>query len=150
MPDWMLAPELIWFVIGLVLLLAEIAMPGLLVIFFGFGAWVVALLVAIIDLSLNVQLIIFLVVSLLSLGLLRRRLKGWFDSKWVNGKNLDDVMNEYMGKKVKVTRAIPLDGKGKVEFNGTNWDAESDVPIEEGKTVEIVEKNNITFKVIPL
>jgi membrane protein implicated in regulation of membrane protease activity len=150
MPDWMLAPELIWFVIGLVLLLVEIAMPGLVVIFFGLGAWLVALLVAFIPMSLNVQLIIFLFTSLILLALLRGRLKGWFDSKWAKGKNLDDLLNEYQGKKVKVTKAIPLDGKGKVEFCGTNWDAESNVPIEEGATVEIVEKNNITFKVIPL
>ena len=43
--DWLkefLKPELIWFLIGLVLLLMEFAIPGLVVLFFGIGAWVVA------------------------------------------------------------------------------------------------------------
>ena len=37
-----ISPEIIWFVIGFVLILVEFAIPGLIVIFFGLGAWVVS------------------------------------------------------------------------------------------------------------
>ncbi len=39
--EW-LRPELIWFFLGLVLLFIELVVPGLVVAFFAFGAWVVA------------------------------------------------------------------------------------------------------------
>ena len=35
---------LIWFLLGMVLLIAELAMPGIVLLFFGIGAWVTALL----------------------------------------------------------------------------------------------------------
>ena len=38
-----LTPEIIWFLVGLVLLILEFAMPGLIIGFFGVGAWVVAI-----------------------------------------------------------------------------------------------------------
>ena len=39
--EW-LRPELIWFFIGLLLLFVEMIVPGLIIAFFAFGAWVVA------------------------------------------------------------------------------------------------------------
>jgi len=33
-------PTLIWFFIGLVLLIAEFSVPGVILVFFGIGAWV--------------------------------------------------------------------------------------------------------------
>ena len=39
--EW-LRPELIWFFIGLLLLFVELVVPGLVIAFFAFGAWVVA------------------------------------------------------------------------------------------------------------
>ena len=37
-----LKPEVIWCLVGLVLLLLEFILPGLIIFFFGLGAWVVA------------------------------------------------------------------------------------------------------------
>ena len=56
----LLKPELIWFIAGLIMLLAEFAMPGLIIFFFGVGAWLVALICLFIDISINIQLIILL------------------------------------------------------------------------------------------
>ena len=36
---------------------------------------------------------------------------------------------------------------GKVEFHGTNWEAQAEQEIAEGAVVEIVGKDNITLKV---
>ena len=73
--DW-LKPELIWFIIGLVLLLLEFTAPGLILFFFGVGAWVVSIICFFFGIAINLQLLIFLSSSILLLLLLRKRLKG--------------------------------------------------------------------------
>ena len=74
-------PAVIWFLVGLGLLLLELALPGLVVLFFGAGAWVTALVCAITDINLNWQIFIFLIASLLGLVLLRSYLKKRFFGK---------------------------------------------------------------------
>jgi len=66
--------DLLWFVAGLVLMLVELAVPRFIVLFFGLGAWITAVVVAlgVVD-SLSVQLIIFLVSSIVALLLLRKQ-----------------------------------------------------------------------------
>lgn len=150
LPDWLLDPSFIWFIIGLVFLLLELTAPGLVIFFFGVGAWLVALVCIIIEPSVAIQVLLFLVFSILTLFLLRNKLKIILFSHKPGSNGFEDGMDDYRGKKVVVTREIKVDSKGKVEFNGTNWDAESDVPVAEGEIVVIVDKNNITFKVVPI
>ena len=75
--DW-LRPELIWFFVGLILLFAEMVIPGLIVAFFAFGAWVVAAVQLCKPLTLNQQLALFIASSVLSLALARSWLKSMF------------------------------------------------------------------------
>ena len=79
--EYLSDPAVIWFLIGLGLLLLDLALPGLVILFFGTGAWVTALVCALADISLNVQILIFLVASLLGLVLLRKYLKNRFFNK---------------------------------------------------------------------
>jgi len=142
-----LKPELIWFLIGLVLLLLEFVMPGLIIAFFGVGACIVAIVCLLIDISLNTQLLIFIVSSVLSLLLLRRWVKGVFMGHIVSKQDMRENLEEFMGQKAVVKeRIVPKTG-GKVEFRGTDWAAEADVEIAEGTAVEIIGKDNITLKV---
>lgn len=144
--------ELVWFVVGLILLLAEFAIPGLIIIFFGIGAWFTALLIGLgIIESFNLQLIVFLVSSLASLIFLRKKGKKYFEGR-VSGKlsaeqSLDDISGE---KAVVTSTIIPKKVGGKVEYNGTTWEAESDVTLEPGLTVEIVTRKNLTLVVKPI
>ncbi len=73
-----LKPELIWFLVGLVMLLFEFALPGLIIFFFGVGAWIVAGLCFFLPLSPTWQLAIFLVTSVVCLLVLRKFLKRIF------------------------------------------------------------------------
>ena len=140
-------PQVIWCLIGLVLLLMEFVMPGLIVAFFGMGAWVVALVCLVTEISINAQLIIFIVSSVVLLLVLRKWLKGVFFGHVKGKQELTEDMKEYVGEKVVVTEAIGPSRPGKVEFHGTNWEAEADEEIAAGSMVEIVGKENITFKV---
>lgn len=142
-----LKPELIWFLIGLLLLLLEFILPGLIVAFFGVGAWVVALVCLFIDIPLNAQLLIFIVSSVLSLLLLRKWLKGIFMGHVVSKQDVKENLEEFVGQRAVVKERIVPNGRGKVEFRGTDWQAEADEEIAEGTAVKIIGKENITLKV---
>jgi membrane protein implicated in regulation of membrane protease activity len=145
-----LKPELIWFIIGLVLLIAEFVMPGLIIFFFGIGACVVALVCLLTDISLNTQLLIFILSSILSLLCLRRWLKGIFMGYIVSKQDITENIEEFIGKRAVVKEKITPQVPGKVEFHGTNWTAEADEEIAAETPVKIVGKDNITLKVKPL
>ena len=142
-----LKPELIWFLVGLVLLIMEFALPGLIIGFFGIGAWIVALVCLITDIGINTQLIIFIISSVLSLLLLRKWLKGVFVGHVKSKQDMTADLNEFIGERAVVKEKIMPKAGGKVELHGTNWEAYADEEIEAGAIVEIIEKDNITLKV---
>ncbi|MBN1804051.1 MAG: NfeD family protein [Sedimentisphaerales bacterium] len=142
-----LTPEIIWFLVGLVLLIMELILPGLIIAFFGVGAWIVALVCLITDVSLNIQLTIFIISSILSLLCLRRWLKGIFLGHSGSKQNLKENLEEFIGQKAVVKEKIVPKAGGKVEFHGTNWLAQADEEIAEGTMVQIIGKDNITLKV---
>ena len=137
-------PAVIWFLIGLGLLLLELVLPGLVILFFGVGAWVTALFCAITDINLNWQILIFLVASLMGLVLLRKYLKKRFFSR--TDKEIDDQLEEFIGHKAKAVDDFK-DGAGKVEFKGTRWTARCSEPVSKGDWVLIRSKDSLTFNV---
>lgn len=139
-------PAVIWFLVGLGLLLLELVLPGLVILFFGVGAWVTALVCAITDISLNWQIFIFLIASLLGLILLRRYLKKRFFSK--ADKEVEDQLEEFIGRKAMAVDDFK-DGSGKVEFKGTRWSARCEAPVKKGEWVTIQSKESLILTVKP-
>lgn len=142
------SPEIIWFIIGLVLMLSEFVIPGLIIAFFGVGAWVVAVLCMLIPgISFNLQLFIFIIASVVLLLALRKQMAKVFMG-FEKQKNVtaDDV-EDFIGHRTTVIKPISKNKKGKVEFHGTAWDAEADEDIGEGQIVEIIGRDSITLKV---
>lgn len=139
-------PAVIWFLIGLGLLLLELILPGLVILFFGAGAWVTALVCAITDINLDWQILIFLVASLLGLVLLRKYLKKRFFSR--TDKEVQDQLEEFIGRKAKAIEEFK-EGAGKVEFKGTRWSARCDEPVSKGDWVIIQSKDSLTLNVKP-
>lgn len=142
-----LKPEVVWFIVGIILMLMEMAVPGLVIIFFGIGAIVVSLICMVASPSLTVQLIIFIVVSSLSLALLRSWFKTRFFSSTDGMTGDPTVLDEFTGKTAVAETAILPGMPGRVEFKGTHWKAESDQEIAAGEVVVVLEKDNITLKV---
>ncbi len=143
--DWT-RPELIWFLIGLVLLLIEFSAPGLVIFFFGLGAWFVAATCAFIPLELNGQLGLFLLVSVLSLLFFRKRLQQIFGGRR-DEVVAEDEASQFTGHHGRLTESVRDGQRGRMEINGTSWQVESKVPIVAGTLVEVVGKNSITLKV---
>lgn len=135
--------KVIWFAVGIIFLVFELMFPGLIMLFFAIGAWVVFLLSFLIDLSINSQLAIFIIASLLSLFLLRSYLKKSFGGH-KTAQNTDDVLqDDFIGQKASVEEDILPPASGKVSFRGTTWQAEADEKIEKGGMVEIIGKRSI-------
>lgn len=147
-----LPPEVLWFVLGLVLILSELALPGFVIIFFGIGAWITALgvLIGVAD-AFNIQLLLFLVSSILSLILFRKQGKKYFQGRVT--RTVDDVaqLDDVRGERAIVVEDIdPSRLSGRVEFHGTHWKATADEHITKGTPVEILERRDLTLKVKPL
>lgn len=116
-------PELVWFIIGLVLFLLELVLPGFVIFFFGVGAWITALLCLIANPGINLQAIVFGVTSILSLLLLRRMIqKRFFYTREELSREVED---EFTGREAVAITDIEPGDTGKVEFKGTSWKAES-------------------------
>lgn len=143
-----ISPVLMWFLVGIVFLALELLLPGLIVFFFGLGAWCVALLLPLVDMSLAVQLLVFLVASLTLLLALRSLLKKVF-----LGRALEkDAMTgtQLLEGTGEVVEDILPPALGKIKYSGSFWQASADQPLLQGTTVRILEKNNLTIKVGPL
>lgn len=140
--------SLIWFITGIIFLFAELIMPGFVIFFFGVGALVTALLTFFLNIeSVIIQLLIFIGSSVLSLVLLRKFFSNLFKGK-VNNEKVGD---EFIGKRARVISEIkPNSLPGKIEFNGTNWEADSEYFIDRGTVVEIIGRRNITLIVKPI
>jgi membrane protein implicated in regulation of membrane protease activity len=140
-------PELLWFLIGLVLFLIELVVPGFIIFFFGFGAWVTALICLVFHPGTNLQIIIFALISILSLLALRKMIQNKFFYSKSNSP--DSVEDEFTGKEGIATTDFGNGKKGKVEFKGTTWNAESDSEIKEGQRVIITGKQSFNLFVEP-
>ena len=130
----------VWFGLGLLFLLLEFVLPGFILFFFGVGAWIVAILTLFIDVSLNVQLLVFLGSSLLTVLLFRNWIKTKFDLNQSAPQRLEE---EYVGKFALAETTIQPGHNGKVEFKGASWDASSNDYIEAGEQVLIIETHSI-------
>lgn len=135
-----LSAPVVWFIIGFIFLLLEFAAPGFILFFFGLGAWVVALSTLFIDISLNVQLLIFIVSSLITVLLFRN----WVKKKFGNRPATRDVLkDEIIGKTAKAETRIQPGQQGKVYFRGTSWSASSPDNIDIGEEVIITGHDSI-------
>jgi len=140
-------PPVIWGFVGLLMFLMEMAGPGLIILFFGIGAWVVMLVTVFIPMPLNVQLALFLAVSVLSLFLFRNFLRKAFYGHEVGEQDLTVEIDDFTGERARVTQTILPDIGGKVEFRGTQWSAMAEGEIPEGEVVQITGKENLTLNV---
>jgi membrane protein implicated in regulation of membrane protease activity len=141
--NW-LTNEVIWFLIGLVLLVTELALPSFILIFFGIGAWATALAIWFTGIEIDTQIIVFILISVISLLIFRNRFLSLFDKQ--NAHFTDDVESDFIGK--VATTIKPVNSfSGKVLFNGTQWKAISDENIKSDQKVEIISKDNITLKI---
>ncbi|MBF0203107.1 MAG: NfeD family protein [Desulfamplus sp.] len=140
---------LMWFFAGVICLIAELVLPGFIVIFFAGGCFIAALSAWLFDISLTVQTSIFLVSSLVLLFTLRKYSLKIFRGKVIDNLD-DDYGNSKIGKHAVVTKTITPELPGEIKFMGSFWRATSaDLStIKEGQAVVIerqVAESGLTF-----
>jgi membrane protein implicated in regulation of membrane protease activity len=137
--DIFLNISVIWFLVGFAFFILEFAIPGLVLFFFAIGAWVVSVLSLFIDLTTNMQLVVFLASSILSILLLRKWLKKIIWTK----KYSSEIEDEFIGKIAIAETFIGPENEGKVVFKGTTWNAHSEDTIQKGENVVITGSQSI-------
>ncbi len=142
-------PILIWFLLGLALIFLEFIVPGVILVFFGIGAWAVAVTAYLGWISsLESQLLLFAITSIVLLVLLRKWVKGKFYGHVSAVQDLTKNIDEFSGQSVIVVQdVIPNKMEGAVEFKGAKWNAVSDEPIKNGEVAIITDFDGITLKI---
>jgi len=141
--------SLIWFIAGAGLLIAELMIPGFILIFFTAGCWITALITWLMDVHLTTQIVIFIISSLVLLFSLRKFALNTF--KGTTRDQTDDLYaDSKIGKTAVVTKAIHPPIPGEIKVMGSFWMAIADKEIEEGTSVLIEDQTSedgLTFKV---
>lgn len=136
-------PEIIWMLLGIFLILAEFAAPGLVVVFFGFSALIVGILIwtEIIPGEGPPPFVVFAIVSLGTLLLLRRQCKSWFVGRSF-GVQIAGEDDDFLGREAIVASGFDnaRAQAGRVTYRGTQWDARTaeESPLKAGDPVKII------------
>lgn len=143
--DLSISPAAIWALVGVVLILAEFAVTGVILVFFGVAALLVGLLLwAGVTMSLNVQILVFGVLAIGLLLMARDRVRSWFYGKSERASDGIEVL--VPGTPVTALGDF-VDGVGLVTHRGARWNAESDGPVVGGQRVWITGRHGLVLQV---
>ncbi|NCA71917.1 MAG: NfeD family protein [Sphingobacteriia bacterium] len=145
MIDWTFTPASLWILVGVLLILSEFALPGVIAIFFGIAALLVGLLLYLsVPLDLSGQILLVGVLGALLLLVARRRMKPWFMGQSATGGTGSEVLPPG-------TRAVAQEdfvgGRGVVLLNGVRWSAESTESIRAGDPVWLTGHQGLILRV---
>lgn len=150
MDSFNISPSFMWFLIGIFLLVLEAATPGFFLMFFGFGALVVSALLLVAPLSENWQWALFLVLSVTSLLVFRKKIKVLFTGRMAKTDNIDDpvISEQYIGREVSILKDVSKEHPGLAELNGTNWEARTEGPaLAAGKRARVLRLEGLSLVV---
>ncbi len=126
---------LVWLGVGLLAVVLELLTASALVsIWFAVGACA-ATLVSLLDFSIGIQIAVFVIMSFLSMLIVRP-----VAARYLRGNVVRTNADRYIGEKGIVTKKITSNDWGEVKIQGTIWHAVSveDEEIEEGSRVKVV------------
>lgn len=132
---------LFWAIIGIIALIIEINTVDLVSIWFVIGAFITMIFSLILPKQQIWQIVIFIIMSTISLALLRPLAK---KKIFKNDKDVDT--NSMIGIKGEAISDIDKEN-GHVIINGTSWSAISDKPIKNGSKIIITNQNNLILTV---
>jgi len=140
----------LWFLAGLLMILSEFMIPGIILVFFGAGAWIVALGIWLgIMPGLGAQLLVFAVTSVLLLVFLRRRFRDGFLGRVSEEGLAADSIDDEIGGTVIALEDMSPGGKGRVEYKGAAWQALCSTPLAKGERARITAHEGITLIIEP-
>jgi membrane protein implicated in regulation of membrane protease activity len=134
-----------WLVAMIVLILIEIQTVGLTTIWFAAGA-LVAVIASAIGLNFVVQVVMFIVVSIVMLIFTRP-----WAMKYINANRTKTNYEDIIGKVVRITQDVDnISGTGAAIVNGQEWTAranDENVKIPSGKLAKVVDIKGVKLMV---
>ena len=130
------SPAIIWLIISIVLAVIELSTLGLVTIWFAIGA-IVSMIVALLGANIWVQLICFILVSVVILVAVRPLAEKYINRN-IKKTNIDAVIGRKLIAKTDIDN---IRGTGKVDMDGSTWLAKSsidEVTIRAGEEVVVV------------
>ncbi len=140
-------PWHLWLIAGIALFIFEIFVPGFILGCLGIGAFITSL-VSFFDVSMETQLLVFAIVSIISFFTIRPLALKTLSSGDVLKTNVDSLI----GKTARVSLAFdPNERKGRVKIDGDDWMAytQEAISLDKGAFVEIVKVDSNTLIVKP-
>ena len=137
-----------WLVLGLVLVVSELATPGgFYIIFFGVGALSVGVLAAL-DLAgpAWMQVLLFSIISIASIVLFRGRLLQMFQID-PQAPSVDVIVGEV----AVASEDLAPGALGRVELRGSAWSARNDAPtfVARGARCRVIKVDGLTLHIKP-
>ncbi len=140
--------SMFWLVLFIIFIVFEIATLGLTTIWFAGGA-IVAFILALADIHIGIQIVVFFAVSFLLL-FFTRPLAG----RYINRNTVKTNVDELVGKVVKCSETIDNYNEiGRVRINGNEWMARTitdGMTIPKDTLVQIVEIQGVKALVQPI
>lgn len=140
---------LIWIIIAVIFVVAELISFGFILVFFGVGAVVAGLCAYLFNMSIVWQIVVFLAASIATLAALRKMSIKTFHGNQNNTLE-DDYHSSIVGKTAVISKDIIPPAAGEVKYSGSFWPAVADTVLNAGQTVEISARNeedSLTLKV---
>lgn len=135
-----------WWIFGIILVLAEFLLPGLVIVFLGLGAFFVAALTHFgIITGVVQQLLTWFASSLFFLFTLRFAVVLYYPSDTKIGDTDED--KEVIGEIVTLLEDISENKNGRIKHSESTWPAKSEngENINAGEKVEIIGRDNLTW-----
>lgn len=135
----------IWLAIIVATFVVEVITLELVSIWFSFGAIIPFILSAIPGVPVEIEIIIFVVVSLLSILFLRKYAQKWLKT----GSNSKTNVKLYEGKVVRMLEDANFEKNGSIKVNDVVWTAVSEdgSQINAGELVKIIKVDGNKFMV---
>lgn len=147
--------ELIWILVGIILLITEAMVSGFIAVFFGVAALLVGLLIwAGMPSDGALPWVLFSVFSVGLLLLLRNKLADWFTGRTSGDSAGSGAEDDFVGFECVVTQGFGADdgGRGTVSFRGAGWNARAVDPaihFNAGDIVVIQYRDKLSLVVAP-
>ena len=137
---------IVWAVLALVLIGLETMAPGILLLWFGFAAIGVFLLLALgLKLSVFWQTLVFVALSFISVGIYFRYFRKSAES--TDQPLLNQKQEQLIGKHINLESAI-VNGEGRVKIGDAFWQVQGpDLP--QGALVRVVSAESAVLRVLP-
>ena len=139
-----------WLILGVVLILLELVLPGAVVVFVGFGALMVALALYLgMVAGWTSAFTLWFISSPLLIIILRSFLQRYMPKGESQRQSTDEDLDAY-GALLTVAEAMSPDQAGRIHFRGTTWPGICyEKALQSGEKAKIIHRENLLWVVEP-